>query len=227
MTFDRPIVQSPLLGRRGRFANWLVQYQWSLRYSNHCRATLQTHPWIGETLFEINHERIVDELPVTPAVRLPYCLTGMVAIPMFYDIPNHYAADIATRETMARLRWRPEYDPSHVPVKKCVAHLRGGDFIGSVRWPQVSTDDLLDAVVETGVDRSDCFIVSDDIPSENNVYPSGFDFLYDFQLLMRAETVFVYPSSTFSIVAALFNHGTVFQPVDFTRGKTKCRFVKE
>jgi hypothetical protein len=73
------------------------------------------------------------------------------------------------------------------------------------------------------VDRAP-FLVSDFAPHDTGLFRKPLSFLEDFQTLMMAKNVFVYPRSTFSQLAALMGDGNIYMPYDYGTGPTTCKF---
>lgn len=203
------VVQLPAIANEGRFANKLVHYIVGKCYAESIGSTVEIpRGWIGELLFEIDE----------PYIERP----SGAGLGAFFNLPHRLVDPCLTRETVKRLlKWRLEY--LRVKEKPEIAvHLRRGDFLTDNGFPVVSPKDLLKAASNQVVGLP--ILVSESNPVDSGLFPKSLSFLEDFQTLMNAENVFVYPRSTFSQMAALLGNGNIYMPYDYTAGLTSCKF---
>lgn len=200
-------VQLTAIANEGRFGNKLIHYIVGKCYAESIGATVEIpRGWAGEILFEIDE----------PYIEKP----AGAGLGAFFNLPHRLVDPCLTRETVKRLlKWRPEW----LRVKNqfdVVVHLRRGDFLTDNGFPIVSLKEMLSAN-KTGYPA---VIVSEYFPQNTGLFPKWLSFLEDFQTLMQAKNVFVYPRSTFSQLAALLGDGNIFMPYDYKAGQTSCKF---
>lgn len=200
-------VQLPAIANEGRFGNKLIHYIVGKCYAESIGATVEIpRGWVGEILFEIDE----------PYIERP----SGAGLQAFFNLPHCLVDPCLTRETVKRwLKWRPQW----LRVKnqfEVAMHIRRGDFLTDNGFPIVSLKDMLLAN-KTGFPA---VIVSEEWPQDTKLFQKGLSFLEDFQTLMMAENVFVYPRSTFSQLAALLGDGNIYMPYDYGTGQTTCKF---
>jgi len=205
------IVQLPAIANEGRFGNRLIHYIVGKCHAESIGATVQIpRRWVGETIFEINE---------------PYIDPGheAVVLPPFFNLPHRLVDPCLTRKNVKRLlKWRKDF--LRVTDKKEAAiHLRRGDFLHLADFPVVPRLELLNSVKRVKNIKSP-HVVSESEPSRTGLFSKALSFLEDFQTLMMAENVFVYPRSTFSQMAALLGDGNIYMPYDYGKGHTSCKF---
>ena len=205
----KKVVQLPAIASEGRFANRLVHYIVGKCYAEAIGATVEIpNGWLGETIFEINDPHINGR-------------SGATILPPFFNLPHRLVDPCLTRANVKRfLRWRPGW----VRVTRrdrAAVHVRRGDYMTDGNFPIVSEVDLC---LEASRFGNQCELVREDKPQSTGLFPDGIDFLEDFQRLMTAENVFVYPRSTFSQVAALLGDGNIYMPFGYVAGQSSCKF---
>lgn len=216
----KKVIQLPAIANKGRFANQLLHYVIGKGYAEVVGATVEIPKgWVGQSIFEINDPHIDQNSRMLTPRQLDEDFSGTVAIPAFFSLPHRIVDPFLIRETVQNiLKWRPEW--IKVKAKKeSVVHLRRGDFLTDGHFPIISRQELLRAT-----QRFDSEVISEDTPSNTGLFPKSLSFLEDFQTLMQAKNVFVYPRSTFSQMAALLGDGNIFMPYDYTAGHTTCKF---
>lgn len=200
------VVQLPAIANEGRFGNKLIHYVVGKCYAESLGLTVEIpRGWIGETIFEIEEPYIERK--------------EGIQLPAFFNMPHRLVDPCLTRSTIRRLlRWRPDL-VRVTERKESVVHVRRGDFLTDSGFPVVSPEHLI-AECKTGTP----FVVSEDSPQNNGLFSKRFSFLEDFQTLMMAKNVYVYPRSTFSQMAALLGNGNIYMPHDYSPGPTTCTF---
>lgn len=215
------VVQLPAIANEGRFGNRLIHYLVGKCYAEKVGATVEIpRDWVGETIFEISEPYI--EQPAQLLTNLYQQFKGTVALPPFFNMPHRFVDRCLTRESVQRIfKWRPDW----IRVKhrcKAAIHVRRGDFLTNPDFPVVQEEDLLSACWL----KSSVTIVSEDNPRDSGLFPNELLFLEDFQTLMQAIHVFVYPRSTFSQMAALMGDGNIYMPHNYGTGWTTCNFKR-
>lgn len=223
------ILQVPEIGSVGRFGNALMFYALGKWYAEKHEAILQTPPWAGEQVFQI------DDPPIegAPNVRLSYPLAPDMekwdGIAIFNFLEYGFPPQYTDANFRRYLPFRPEVlgDVSRFAKFKVVAHCRRGDFLNAPdKWPIVTPDEMKRAAVKAGYEYRDVEIVTEEAPHHNSMHPRKLDYLEDFLMCCFAPALFVYPASSFSGCAARFNTGDVYIPMDYKNGPTECRWEK-
>jgi hypothetical protein len=212
------VAQLPAIANEGRFGNKLIHYVVGKCYAESVGATVEIpREWLGEKVFEI-HEPYIQAVAPLLSPMLNWNFDGTVALPPFFNLPHRIVDPCLTRETVKRLlKWRAGW--LRIKAKtEAAMHVRRGDFLIEQQFPVVTERHLLAAA-----GRQDCLVVKEDKPM-HGLFPKHLEFLADFQTLMLAKNVFVYPRSTFSQMAALLGDGNIYMPYDYGRGPTTCKF---
>lgn len=212
--------------RHGRFANKLCQYLVLKGMQQRYGCRLRVAPWIGAELFELNDEIMAAPDAITDSSQDGWDQADIVTVPMFFEMPNCPWPRIDPQVVRETFRWKSQFDPIQVPVFDVVIHHRGGDFFSSNDWPQVPVKVMLAGVAAFGLDPERTVVVSPDHPLDQTVYPERLRHVYDFQVLVNALALFVYPRSTFSVIAGHFNVNTVYLPCHFINGPSGCAFTR-
>jgi len=220
----KKVIQLPAIANEGRWANKLLHYVVGKCYAESVGATVEIpRGWLGETVFEIS-EPYIEQKARMLSPQLDQDFDGTVALPPFFNLPHRIVNPCLTRETVKRLlKWRP----GMVRVNsrpKAAAHVRSGDFLTNQDFPIVRQATIIDQARFAGYPPDKCEVVSEDKPRNSGLFPKELEFLEDFQTLMRAYNVFVYPRSTFSQMAALLGNGRIFMPYIYYCGVTDCKF---
>lgn len=219
------IIQLPAIANEGRFGNKLIHYVVGKCYAESVGATVEIpREWLAESVFEINEPYIQNKARMIEPTQLDMEFSGSVALPPFFNLPHRVVDRCLRRETVKRLlKWRPHYLRVKA-IEEIAVHIRRGDFLTDSAFPIVSESAMLDAVFKTGRVRRAVHLVRENQPAVTGIFPSHISFLEDFQTLMLAENIFVYPRSTFSQMAALLGGGNIYLPYDYGRGQTTCKF---
>lgn len=210
------VIQLPAIANEGRFGNRLIHYLVGKCYAESIGATVEIPKgWIGETLFEIDEPHITTPAPL---LRSFDAFDGTVALPPFFNMPHRLVDPCLTRPTVHRLfKWKPGWVRVRKRERRAI-HVRRGDFLLEPDFPVVSKSDM------RLIGGPQARLVSEDAPTNTGLFPKSLSFLEDFQTLMLADDVFVYPRSTFSQMAALLGNGNIYMPFDYRPGPTTCKF---
>jgi hypothetical protein len=203
----KKVIHLSSIENEGRFGNKLLHYIVGKCYAESVGATVEIpHNWVGEKIFEINEPHIGQAGDYGDS------------FPPFFNLPHRMVDPFLTRETVKRLlKWKPEW-LRVTKRKESVIHLRRGDYLTNKDFPVVSQDQLSQWSAQIP------YFVSEDSPLNTGLFPDSLSFLEDFQTLMMARNIFVYPRSTFSQMAALLGDGNIYMPYDYTAGPTTCKF---
>lgn len=215
------IVQITCLGKKGRFGNQLFQYAFARGYAERHNAILETPPWIGQELFDLDDRLPSRKLPRTAEDDIPP--DGQVNVDLFgyfiwsgnlrrqpWTVANVRQWFAFTRGAMARFP---------VPCGDYVAvHLRRGDFKKYLKRTCIIRRAAYErALREHGFDPRQAIWVSEE---------SGNPMPQDFLTLVRAKTLFM-SNSTFSYWAGLLGGQRCFAPLCEDRtGWIDCDFAE-
>lgn len=198
----------------GRWGNMLFQYAFARAYSERHNLQLQTDPWIGQKLFQI------DDPPIDKSLtqkRDEFSLVEGETDFIYRSYSQQQKCLIYTREDCRRwFQWRPPVLEALCDIKfprshKFLAHLRHGDYKG-YSYPLISAASYRNAAHKFGFDAGDMVFVREEQPFSAPGFDGELSFLVDFHRLMNAHFLFR-ANSSFSWWAATFGHGRVFSPV--------------
>lgn len=209
------------------FCNRMSQYAFARAYAEKYDCVLQTNPWMGQVVFEINDPPIERDLPVVGMEELEVW-DGRTDVKLC-GWGQHQKNLIYSRDDVRRwFTFRPEILAllKSVPKFEVAAHLRWGDFCTSGGFIAITKESYLRACDQYGIDRNKLrFICEDDpivvpeIPADNNHHtraedtrPTSLAFLPDFYALMQADIMFRGPSTFGLWPAILGHHSRVFSP---------------
>lgn len=215
------VIQIPAIGKHGRFCNWLLHYLTGKYYAERVGAKVATHHWIGRDLFDLDDLLIQkEEQPISGHTYLkPF--NGTIALPPFFFLPFDLYSKCLTRTFVQKtLKWKPEFLSPYIPKVEAAVHVRRGDYSYLTDFPWIELPEICEALNRCGEDPDDVEFVREDEPHQIGVYPYGYEHIEDFQILMKAKRIYVYPRSTFSQVAALLGNGEVYMPFGWTKGKS-------
>lgn len=219
------ILQFPSLGTLGRFGNWLGLYALARHYAERNDALLQTPDWCGQKIFQIESSPIEGEPTVTLRPPLPDTWDGIATLELEHGItePKYSLEDFRRY-----FQFRPEMVYPHLPFDAAV-HIRRGDFMQAPDlWPIVKIEAFIKGLILAkyihGVNTPNAEFITEEEPHLWPDGPAEFPFLADFQIMVKAENLYVYPSSSFSSTAGMLNRNNVWLPENFTNGRTDCRW---
>lgn len=226
------------LGSNGRFGNQILQYGVARLYAERHGLTLETPPWIGRHLFDLD-----DPLPGPSLPRLseeeaglaPGLSANAAADAAGHDIDGYFCGDTGplapNAATFRRIftqgqRWRDRFDQVQGRLRQAgdtvvCLHLRRGDFGWGPFWiaPEAWYLEWLDGIWPTL--RNPVLYIATDDPSLIAAFAryrpittlglppvDGAGFLDDFQALCAADILAI-SNSTFSFTASLLNDRAV------------------
>ncbi len=197
-----------------RFGNNLSQYAMARGYAERHGCQLQTTPWVGQQIFEIDDPPIDRELPKRYDMDIDQW-NGETDI----DITGwglHQKCLLYTRTDARRwfkFRTEIEKELAYIQQRELVGHLRERDFVSMEDYIAVSHMSYIDTCEQFGIDFVEFYFVSENLALSRAPFPvTGLDFLGDFYTMMRAKILFR-SNSTFSYWAAVLgNAERVFSP---------------
>lgn len=190
----------------GRFGNQMFQYAFCRGYAETHGFRLETEPWIGQKIFEIDDPAPSQDFPVMAEADIE---RGNGDVSFISYAQNQMCADFYSRSAIKnwfRLRsswqnWRKDSFP-------VVGHYRAGDYFHA-GYPIVSINAIRNAAYAIGIDPDAVVICRED--NGESDFPAGIQFLNDFLKMMDAE-VLIRTNSTFSWWAGALGDGTVYSP---------------
>lgn len=206
------VIQLPALHSEGRFANRLIHYLVGRYLAEQNGGSVQVPHWIGELMFDLRDPYYtVERQPINGQALLDK-LHGVVALPPFFACPHAVVDPVFTRAFVQRvLPWRTSWLTT-APSSRVALHVRRGDYLTDPAFPNIPLATLRRALAQCGFPERDTMFVREDQPGPAYGAPWPFEFLGDFQRLMRADNVLVYPRSSFSQMAALLGTGNIYMP---------------
>lgn len=201
------IIQIPTLGRSGRFGNWLLLYSYARKRAERHDAILQTPDWPGRKIFDL-HDPLIEE---------------RVGDQFWFQCDKVYDPNYTIEDFRRYLPFKTFLFPeNHVP--KLAVHMRRGDFTGSPLWPNVAQETIGNGILDAKLKLEDVEFFTEEEPHRTKLFQPQDTYLWDFVLMAHAETLFVYPSSSFSGCAGMLNTNAVYLPHDYTNGPTDCHW---
>jgi len=192
----------------GRFGNQMFQYAAARAYAELHKASLHTHPWIGQEIFMLS-DQPYRKLPIADFDALPI---GRTDITLHGYFLHSGAAKILNAQKLRQwFRLQPRW-VNLVNQVEIAAHLRYGDYIDLQGiYCLIKKESYVKACQKFGLDEKLITWVSEE--NTNNVKIGGkLSFLPDFLTLMTSKTLFR-ANSSFSWWAATLSNGTVYSPV--------------
>jgi hypothetical protein len=189
---------------QGRFGNKCMQYLHRRAYAETHGCELQTWPWIGQQIFQLN-ERVPDGS--IPTVQ-DYELKDEVNVEID-GYAQHEGCMIYTREQAKQwLKFKPEVEAllrAMGPFNDRIFHLRRGDYAWS-EYLLVSADSYRNGALQHGHKPDDFTPIEEGLfDFRPQPFPHELAFLPDFWRLMQARILFR-SNSTFAWVAALLGN---------------------
>lgn len=223
----------PDLGSWGRWGNQLIQYASAKNIACKNGLELVTNRWDG-----------VEILCLKDSVKMP---DGIDDLPEFGGAEwiaaggqrclQDWKMTIYKRPLMQIVSQKGFYDlygelrslALFTPHVRFAVHHRKGDNYASNDWPQISDDEIRVALVRAGVDPTTCEFFYEENPHVCTSHPlfEKYKFLTDFCMMIRADNLFVFPASTFSIIAGMLSSNQLWVPTDYRCGPTIVNYVKK
>lgn len=200
----------------GYFGNKVVQYLFARAYAEKYGCVLETGPWLGRELFQIEDPPMGSSLPRVDDFSLEHGRTDI----MLTGYSQHPKCMIYSREQARNwLQWRPEVEERlrefRPAAEDVLAHRRVGDYPGC-GYPVLSALSYLNACEKFGLPAERLIWVTEESPSVHGFYD---DRCYrsrscapDFYRLAKSQTL-LRGNSTFSWAAAAIGNSNVFSPV--------------
>lgn len=207
----------------GRFGNQCVQYLYARAWAEKYGCQLQTEPWIGQKIFEIDDPQIAQGLPRRSELDVT---EGEVNIEFRGYAQMQRCMIYTRRDAIKWLRFRPHLLSNLTPYasNRVMAHRRLGDYFG-YGYPVVSHESYI-AAAKKYLCPEPTFVSEETAVVDSN-FTGELKMLPDFYRLMTASSLFR-ANSTFSWLAGLLGNGNVYSPI--INGKVggqehDCEFV--
>lgn len=179
----------------------MFQYAFARGYAEKHGFRLETDPWIGQEIFEIEDPGISQDFPRMSETEIP---DGKGDVSFLSYAQNQMCADFYTKsavKTWFRLRpkWTYLIPPKH---PNPVAHYRGGDYFHA-GYPIVGKNSYRHAVKKRGFKTSEIIFCEE---------RDGLECVLEDFLYMRDAGVLFRANSSFSWWAAALGDGVVYSP---------------
>ena len=199
---------------QGRFGNCMFTYALARGYAERHGFQLQTGPWLGQQIFQLDDAPIEKELPLRTEFDV---VPGEADIAFRSYAMSQKAIDWYTRRDAQRwFQLRPKITEVLPCVPNyCCAHLRHGDFLGLDGFVAVSRESYIRACGEYGINPTEMQFVQEEPQSRSApaALPSDVaPFLPDFWLMMQARLLLRANSSFSWWAATLGKAESVFSP---------------
>lgn len=196
----------------GRFGNQMFQYAHARALAEKMGVPLCTNPWVGESIFQIQSDRIAG----------PDCAT----------ISGYFQDQDSLNYTRSQIKewfkFRPEIEErlrAYIHGGEVVAHLRRGDY-GPLGYVVVSKESYLKHAKEYDLERM--VFLSEENPTVHPDFTGEWSFLPDFYRMMKARVLYR-ANSSFSWWAGTLGRAIVMSPlIDGKQGgeaEQHCDFV--
>ena len=198
----------------GRFGNCLFQYSFARAYAEKHGLQLQTDPWIGQKIFDLN------DPPISPLLQDKRDENTLVDGEHNFILRSYCQQQkclIYTQEQAKRwFKFRPVIDSelkSRVPREgNLVGHRRVGDYAG-YGYPVVSLQSYINHCENVlGIPERELVMVTEESAYTLTDFPTDLAFLPDFYRLCRAH-ILLRGNSTFSWWAAVLGNSIVYSPL--------------
>lgn len=200
----------------GGFGNQLFQYAFARGYARKHGFELQTDPWIGQKIFEIEDPPIEYAFPRMGEHEIEL---GKGDVSFLGYAQNQKCADYYSLEDIRSwFKLRPEIAQVLSPIRiGLAAHVRNGDYAGS-GYPVVGKEAIVRAAINQGYDPDEIVWFSPEYPLSNDALSKEMSFLQDFWDMKTASVLFR-SNSTFSWWAGALSDGLVYSPrIDGLKG---------
>lgn len=225
-------------GREGLFGNRLMYYCIARKKAEEVNGILETNDWFGREMFTLNDPFLYETRWFGNDIEFLKSVSG------WNGHVKAWRSNIKWGDVRRYLQFQPQFINPKVVSHKAVIHLRGADFHNNSH-PDVSESDAISEVMSLGFSREEIFVVSQDHPGSwpecpilKHEFPTDFTpvpgannsiggVLTDFQTLMKAQNLFLYPISTFSAMAGAMGTGEIWEPYGYCNGPTKVHWQKK
>lgn len=208
----------------------MFSYAFARAYAERHSLQLQTDPWIGQKIFQI------DDPPIDRRItekRDEFTLQDGDKDFLYQSYSQQQKCLIYTREQVRKwFTFRPAVLAALQDIKfpswrNLMAHVRRGDYAG-YGYPLVSAASYKNAAHEFGFDPINLVFVSEEKPFIAPGFDGELSFLVDFFQLMNAAVLFR-SNSSFSWWTSTLGHGKVYSPIieGMVGGvEHECKFVE-
>jgi hypothetical protein len=196
-----------------RLGNQMSQYAFAKSYAEQHHCQLQTTPWIGQRIFQLDDSPLERPYPNRNDLKLEqWSGETNIAIVGYAQHQKHLIYSRA--EALKWFTFRPEVlaQLSGVPHYKAAAHLRWGDFATTPGFIIISKESYLAACRQFGIDPSELHFISEENPLTVPDLDPGLSFLPDFYALIQADILLRAPSTFSWWAGVLGNHTRIFSP---------------
>jgi hypothetical protein len=200
------------LGSFGRFGNQLFQYSFAKAYAEIIGAELQTPPWVGQKIFNIDDPPITDNLQKTNVDEISW---GETDIDLFGYFQFKEATEILERHKLKKwFTFREKWTELFAPMNNyyIAAHVRKGDYQSCNTYGVLEKKIYLEACNKFGLDNSKIVWVTEECPKNNIETEGELSFLPDFMTLVNAPVI-LRGNSSFSWWAATLGNGKIYSPI--------------
>lgn len=196
----------------GRFGNQMFQYAFARAFAEKHGYDLETQPWVGQELFQINDNPVSgdydrkNEYDIEPG-------TGNIS---YLSYSQQQKCVLYTKNQLKN--WfsvRPEVERFVASMPQIqtdmVAHRRVGDYM-ACGYPVISESSYRNAIREYNFDDDDAEFVTEESPYIVPGFPDHLNWFPDFYRIMIANVIFR-GNSCFSWWAATLSEGQIYSPV--------------
>lgn len=209
------VVQFSRLGSFGRFGNQLFQYCFSRAFAESHDAVLEIpNNWVGRKIFKnINNPGISCKLKTVREDEIP----NKTDVDLFgyyqsVDCLNYLRISKIKEWLNIKNEWLDSFKKPKDYYISC--HIRKGDYLTKYSdvfciIPETSYKDFCS---KRGYKDEDIIFISEEKPGCHNVFrKEGFEFLYDFMVMMESN-ILIRSNSTFSFWAGVLGNSVVYSP---------------
>lgn len=207
------VIQQSWLGRWG---NTMFQAAHALAYAEKWGCELQTDPWIGYRIFQLDYNPIRE--PALPRRSDHTLINGETNVSLHGYFQNRRSAIYNQEQIRRWFRFRPHVEAalaSLIPADDVIlAHQRVGDFVG-YSYPVLAKEAYDKCCDDYSLDRSKVKFVTEEEPATHPDFTGDLAMLPDFFRLAKAKTVIRGNSSYsfWSSAIAEANGAKVYSPI--------------
>jgi hypothetical protein len=209
----------------GRFGNQCFEYVFARAYAEFHDLELQTDPWVGEKIFEIEHPRCVGDLPRRDenTLRIGERNVSYLSYSQRQHCADYYSLTQIGKWFQFREDVKMALDSlwGTYPSPDFTVHLRRGDYKNSI-YPLVSGQSYLQAIVLLDpIGDTQVAWHSEEQPLRHPDFVGELSFVPDFYFMTKAKNL-MRANSSFSFwagcLAIAHNQARVYSPI--ITGKT-------